>query len=281
MEYEMQENSMKLDELREQLELPDSVELIEREEQRESSEYLTETTEYMQGIELDRRIKKEPREPSPPFEYTKDYIASDGRYIPAQIKGVYTDALENPAYKDIVEDLGRWQMQEKKLSCAVQVQRMIIEEENNEEITEAELREIGVENNWYKDNRGTYLFDIGKLAEYKGLRSEQFEDMTIEELISLKDTGANILIGVDAHLLQRPSLLKDCKINHAVEFIGYDFTDKENPKVILNDPGQKMGRGVAYSMDVFERATCRIDEATKKKTMYFATAIYGKEDEEK
>lgn len=278
MNYEIQENT-ELDKLREQLELPDSVELLERREKNELPKHNYETVKLTEGVEVDSRTKEVSHNPKTPFVYTKDYIASDGRYVPSQIKGVYADALENPGYKDIAEDLGRWQMQEKKLSCAVQVQRWIISEENNEEITEKELREIGIEHDWYKDNRGTYISDIGKLAEYKGLKYEHFDNMTMNELIALKQTGVNIMLGVDSHLLHRPSLEKVSADNHAVELIGFDFSDKENPKAIINDPGQRMGRGVAYSMDVFERAACQIDEKTGEKTLHCVTAVYGKESE--
>lgn len=280
MDSEFQENSMDLEDLRKQLELPDSIELIERNKENEPKEYETSTVKLTDGTEIDTRTKKEQQETQEqsPFVYSKAYINSCGEYVPSQIKGVYTEAMDELGYRDVVEDLGRWKQQEREYSCAVQVQKWIISEETDKEFSEAELREIGFEKGWYSDNQGTYLEDIGKLSEINGLKYERFDNLSMDELIALKSTGANIILGVDSQLLGRPSLPKEFKVNHAVELIGFDFSDKENPKVILNNPGRSSGRGEVYPMDIFERAACKVDEQTGEKSVYFATAVYGRGD---
>lgn len=281
MNCEFHENNVKSEELREQLELPDSIELIERNEKKELNEYSAETLKLTDGTEIDSRSKKETQEQKEqaPFTYSKAYIKADGEYVPAQIKGVYTDAMEELAYRDIAEDLGRWGQQEKSYSCAVQVQKWIISEELGKTFSETELREIGLEKGLYRDSSGTYLEDVGKLAEMNGLNYEQHSNLKMDELIALKNTGANVILGVDSYLLYRPYLDKEFKANHAVELIGFDFSDAKNPMVIINDPGKSTGRGVAYPMDVFERAACKVDEQTGEKSVYFATAVYGGGDQ--
>lgn len=279
MSYEIYNESEELTKIREELELPESVELLERpEEQQEAVKIKTETTQIVEGLEMEetsRETKELPEES--PYLYSEAYIDENGKYHPEQITGVYKDALEDPNCREIAENLGEWQQQEKRLSCAVQCQRMIINDLTGSELTEAELREQGKEQDLYQDERGTYTEDVGKLAESYGLEREQFEDLSISELIEMKQQGTDVILAVDAMLLEHPELEKISSPNHAVEVIGFDLSDAENPKVILNDPGRSDGRGAAYPMEIFEKAACEVNEQTGEKTLHSVTAIHKKE----
>lgn len=279
MSYEISAESEELTKIREELDLPETVELLERpEEPREAIEAKTETTQIAEGLELEEKSGEgsEIRQEAP-FTYSEAYVDENGRYHPEQITGVYTEVLENPGFREIAEDLGQWQQQEKRMSCAVQCQRMVINDLTGSELTESELRQQGKEQNLYQDEVGTYTEDVGKLAENYGLEREQFEDMSVPELMELKQQGVNLIVGVDAALLEYPELEKVSCPNHAVEVIGFDLSDVENPRVILNDPGRPDGRGSAYPMDIFEKAACAVNEETGEKTLHTVTGIYQKE----
>lgn len=279
MRYEMSDGSEELTKLREELELPETVELLERPEQpQEAAEAKQETTQLSEGLELEETSREgnELREEAP-FAYSDAYVDEDGRYHPEQITGVYQEALEDPGCREIAEDLGRWQQQERRMSCAVQCQRMIINDLTGSEVTESELRRQGKEQDLYRDEVGTYTEDVGKLAENYGLEREQFENMSVQELMELRQQGVNLIVGVDAALLEYPELEKISSPNHAVEVIGFDLSDAENPRVILNDPGRPDGRGSAYPMDIFEKAACAVNEETGEKTLHTVTGIYQKE----
>lgn len=213
-----------------------------------------------------------------PYLYSEAYIDSNGKYHPQKIIGIYREAMENPESQELVKDLSCWQQQERPLSCAVQCQRMVIKSLTGLEVSEAQLREFGKERNLYQDMRGTYTEDVGKIAEQGyGLKREQYENMTVSELAEMKEQGAKLIVAVDSTLLEHPGLPKISTPNHAVEVIGFDNSDAENPKVILNDPGRADGKGAAYSLEFFEKAACGSDWKSGERTLHSVTAIYHKE----
>ncbi len=243
----------------EPIELPEGVELLERVEGSEGDESseVSETGAY---------------------SYSDAYIDESGMYHPAQINGIYSDSLEDPECQQMAEDLSVWEHQEEPLSCAVQCQRMIIEDKVEIPVTEAELREQGTENQWFGSEYGTHLEDVGKLAEMYGMEYEQYDkSMSISDLENALESGEDVIVAVDNALLAYPYLEKSCSINHAVEVIGIDYSDAENPKVILNDPGREDGRGSAYPLEIFEKASCLTDPETGEQSLYFATTLHTKE----
>lgn len=187
----------------ESLELPDSVQLLERPaEAPEQPEARLETWELDEGLEMDARIREAAEVMSKaPFEYSEAYIDSQGVYHPGQITGVYKDSLENPAHRETAESLSGWQRQEKMMSCAVQAQREIINKQTKTNVTETELREIGKKLDLYTDVRGTYRSDVGKLAELYGLERYQPENATTSDLIAAKARGEDLIVAVDSALL--------------------------------------------------------------------------------
>lgn len=286
--FEMESQS----ETMEALELPEGVELMDRPEAAEAQELqkpaaeirvVVEVVEVTEGLEVDTVSNevsetKEVTEQSP-YSYSEAYIDEYGVYHPEQINGIYKDAMEDPKCQQMAEDLRVWEQQEKEMSCAVQCQRMIIEDLTQVDVSEGELRETGENNNWYTDTRGTYISDVGKLAEHYGLEYEQYEKMHMEELVQASEAGDNLIVAVDAALLSYPYLEKLSTPNHAVEVIGFDFSDAENPKVILNDPGREDGRGSAYPLSVFINAACETNMETGEQTLHSVTAIRQKEEE--
>ncbi len=257
MSYEMAGESEAFTAIREMLELPETIALLERPQ------------------EISGESGETPSES--PCIYSDAYVDESGTYHSEQITGIYADALGVPGFREIAKDLGEWQQQEKELSCAVQCQRMVINDLTGLDLTESALRKQGKEMDLYQDERGTYTEDVGKLAEHYGLEREQFEDMSIPELIRMKQEGTNVILAVDALLLAHPELDKISSPNHAVEVIGFDLSDSEHPKVIINDPGRADGRGAAYPIEIFEKAACKTDANSGEKTLHCVTAIYEKE----
>lgn len=238
----------RLEPLRETLRLPEEIELLERPETGEQAES--------------------------PFTYSEAYTDEASVYHPGQIKGIYTDSLSDPRVQKLAKDLGQWQHQERPMSCAVQSQRMIINGAHGLEVTEGELRELAEKRNWYSDETGTYTTDVGRIAEeYFDMECSQYRGVEPETLVELKKEGYQLIVGVDHHKLARPQLPRPFKADHAVELLDFDFSDQENPKVILNDPGQDEGRGSVYPLEIFLKAAGPIDRATGKPVIHFATAL--------
>ena len=263
--------------LREQLELPDHVELLNRISEESAEQEITESTKELKpGLELDERTTEggEIQEQSP-FSYSEAYYDRDGQFHPQQITGVYKDALNDANAAEVASELGNWGQQEKHMSCAVRTQMMIGNEGPGRDYTEAELREGAERMDWYKDERGTYYSDIGKIAqEFYGMECEQYEGLQMDELAELKQQGAELIVAVDHALLARPYLSKIATPDHVVEVIGFDYSDAENPKVIINDPGRSDGQGAAYSMEMFKRAAYVTDHDTGNTGLRSVTALY-------
>ena len=277
MEFdEILENQEQM-QLREQLELPDHVELLERMPEQSPVWEMTESTkELADGLELDERTAEggETQELSP-FSYSEAYIDQNGRFHPQQITGVYKDSLRDPNTQEVASELGNWGQQEKRMSCAVRTQMMIGNEGPGRDYSESELRQVAEQFNWYQDQRGTYYTDIGKVAQLcYGMEYEQHEGLQLDELADLKQQGAELIVAVDQALLARPYLSKIATPDHVVELIGFDESDPEHPKVIINDPGRADGQGAAYPVEMFKRASYVTDRDTGITGMKSVTALY-------
>lgn len=263
--------------LREQLELPDNVELLDRITEQSPAREITESTkELAEGLELDERTAegKETQELSP-FSYSEAYIDRNGKFHPQQITGVYKDSLKDPGALEVASELGNWGQQEKQMSCAVRTQMMIGNEGPGKDYTEAELRQVAEQFKWYKDQIGTYYTDIGKVAQlFYGMEYEQHEGLQLDELAELKQQGAELIVAVDHALLARPYLPKIATPDHVVELIGFDESDPEHPKVIINDPGRPDGQGAAYPVEMFKRASYVTNRDTGLTGMKSVTALY-------
>lgn len=277
MEFdEILENQEEI-QLREQLELPDSVELLDRITEQSPAQEITESTkELAEGLELDERTAEggEISELSP-FSYSEAYIDQNGKFHPQQITGVYKDSLKDPNAMEVASELGNWGQQEKRMSCAVRTQMMIGNEGPGRDYSESELRQVAEQFNWYKDQRGTYYTDIGKVAQlFYGMDYEQHTGLQMDELAELKQQGAELIVAVDQALLARPYLSKIATPDHVVELIGFDYSDVENPKVIINDPGRSDGQGAAYPMEMFKRASYITNRDTGITGLKSVTALY-------
>lgn len=277
MEFdEILENQEEI-QLREQLELPDSVELLDRITEQPPVWEITESTkELAEGLELDERTAEDGEIPEiSPFSYSEAYIDKNGKFHPQQITGVYKDSLKDSNALEVASELGNWGQQEKRMSCAVRTQMMIGNEGPGKNYSEQELRQIAEENKWYSDKIGTYICNIGKIAQLcYGMEREQYEGMQLDELEDLKQQGAELIVTVDQALLARPYLSKPTTPDHVVEVIGFDHSEQGVPKIIINDPGRSDGQGAAYPLDIFKRATYVTDRDTGITGIRSVTALY-------
>lgn len=277
MEFDESLKNQEQIQLREQLNLPEHIELLDRITEQPLVQEVTEsTTELTVGLELDERTTEggEISEQSP-FTYSEAYIDKNGKFHPQQITGVYKDSLTDPSAAEVASELGNWGQQEERMSCAVRTQMMVGNEGPGTDYTESELRQVAKQFNWYEDQRGTYYSDIGKVAQlFYGMDYEQHSGMQLEELVELKQQGAELIVAVDQALLARPYLSKIATPDHVVELIGFDLSDMECPKVIINDPGRADGQGAAYPMEMFRRASYVTNRETGITGMKSVTALY-------
>ncbi len=186
------------------------------------------------------------------FENSSD-ISDDPYAVPAYI------AFDPDSADNIIgnpeEVMDNWHMQETSSSCAVAAQEFALEQLTGQEFDEAELRELASENGWYDINGGTSLEDVGNILEYYGLDVERGFDKTIDDIEHCLERGGQVIVGVDSDEIwfgkDNDFFFPGNDADHAIQVIGIDRSDTDNPMVILNDSGVSNGAGAKVPLDLF------------------------------
>lgn len=154
------------------------------------------------------------------------------------------------------EDAENWHHQSEANSCAIACQEFVAEQLLNCNFSEQEMIEYAQKKGWYEPSEGTSSSDVGNLLEAIGLDVERAVNCTVTDLMQSLADGEKVICGVNNLILAEPGLsdMPGLTANHAVEFIGVDFSNPENPQVILNDPGVKNGQGIRHDMETFLKA---------------------------
>lgn len=154
--------------------------------------------------------------------------------------------------------LDNWHRQETDFSCAIVAQMAEIEEQLNIDLNEADLREIAIEKGWASEGVGTTPDDTGKLMEYMGISVERSYGNGLEDIRACLERGSHPIVGVDADELwngyNEELVVPGRDANHAIQVIGIDESDPDNPMVIINDSGVPNGCGAMVPADMFLNA---------------------------
>ncbi len=181
---------------------------------------------------------------APVFDPSADTVAMNfdpNRSDDANVVGDPGDSMDN------------WHLQETDSSCAVAAQEFVLEDLLDREFSEEELRELAQENGWYSDN-GTPMEDVGNILEEFGLQVDRYQGGTIEDIERCLENGGNVIIGVDADEIwyrDNDTYGPGDDANHALEVIGVDYSNPDEPMVILNDSGTPNGCGSMVPLDQF------------------------------
>ena len=164
---------------------------------------------------------------------------------------------------DPENDMAYWHQQTKNDTCAVACQEFILDEMTGRDFTEEELTQQAIENGWYTPGGGTPVEYVGNLLEANGIEIEKEYNCTLDDLSEKLADGENVIVGIDADETWNPGGIDSDKVlanvsgmpeqgtNHAVQVIGIDNSDPDNPVVILNDPGHPNGQGIRVDADDF------------------------------
>ena len=178
----------------------------------------------------------------------------------------YYNAYEQPTFtpgsvdEDAVvgnpgESMEHWEYQGDTNRCAVYAQKFIIEQYTGQEIDVEELAHTAAENGWFSETNGTSINSANKLLDMYGVPNEVSYNNSLDDLRSALDSGKMIIVGVDADEYwgqDTDDVFSPADgTNHAVQVIGIDESDPENPMVILNDSGSPRGCGEMVPADVF------------------------------
>lgn len=153
-------------------------------------------------------------------------------------------------------DDNNWHMQNAKFSCAVVCQEFVAEQLLNRDFSEQEFSAFAKKQGWYDTNSGTSLYDVGNILETMGINVEKSENVTLNDLAQELEADGKIICAVNSSIMQNPlfSLIPGLSADHAVQVIGIDYSDPDDPEVILNDPGVENGKGRRVDAKVFLKA---------------------------
>ena len=192
------------------------------------------------------------------FDSMEDYSPILGGEAPAYAAFDPSTADPDSIIGDPAGNMENWHWQETDSSCAVASQEFVLEELTGREFEESELRDLAEEHGWYDPNGGTAMDDVGNLLEYMGLRVERSSGNSIEDLEECLANGGEVIVGVDSSEIWMGQndefFFPGMDADHAVQVIGIDRTDPDQPMVILNDPGCTNGCGAVLPMEVFQHA---------------------------
>lgn len=161
---------------------------------------------------------------------------------------------------DPAESMGFWEYQGNTGRCAIYAQKFAIEEILGHEIPIEELVSVAEENGWFNEEAGggTVTLNMDKLLEYYGVEHEMSFDNDINSLEEALNNGQKVIVGVDSGQIwygdENNIFSPENAADHAVEVIGIDHSDPNNPMVVLNDSGTPNGCGEMVPLDVFENA---------------------------
>ncbi len=171
----------------------------------------------------------------------------------------FDPAKANP--EDIIGDpedaMEEWEFQGDTNRCALFSQMFVIEDLTDMDIDIEEMADIAEGNGWFTEEGGTPIADMNKMLEYYGVENEMSFDNDIDDIAECLNNGGRVIVSIDADEIWYGELDGEDVytpydgVNHAVEVIGIDNSNPDEPMVILNDSGHPDGCGSLIPLDVF------------------------------
>lgn len=148
-----------------------------------------------------------------------------------------------------------WDYQGDTNRCAVYSQKFVIEEMTGQELDIEELADLAEENGWFSEEGGTPLLNMDKILDHYGIDNEMSFHNDYDDLANALANGEKVIVAIDAdeiwHGENDDIFAPNDGANHAVEVIGIDNSNPDNPMVILNDSGNPDGCGEMVPLDTF------------------------------
>jgi len=180
------------------------------------------------------------------------------------ISGVCIDELKNfdPTKADMnaisgdpAKSMQEWEFQGNSGRCALYSQKFVIDELTHRDVDIEELADFAEKNGWFNEDSGTPLLNMDKVLNHYGVHSEMSFHNEFSDLQRDLEAGKKVIVAIDADEIwygENDDLFTPGDgPNHAVEVIGVDHSDPNNPMVILNDSGNPNGCGEMVPMDAF------------------------------
>ena len=156
------------------------------------------------------------------------------------------------------KDMEVWQCQGNTNRCALFSQLFTIEQLTGQQIDIEEFADKAIENGWFSEEGGTTALNMDKMLTYYHVDHDMVFDSNMEQLESELNNGSKLIVSVDSGQIwygnDNDIFSPTTRADHALQVIGIDHSDPNNPMVILNDSGSPSGCGEMVPLDVFENA---------------------------
>lgn len=156
------------------------------------------------------------------------------------------------------KDMEVWQCQGNTNRCALFSQLFTIEQLTGQQIDIEEFTNKAVENGWFSEEGGTTALNMDKMLTHYKVNHDMVFDANMEQLESELNNGSKLIVSVDSGQIwygdDNDIFSPATRADHALQVIGIDHSDPNNPMVILNDSGSPSGCGEMVPLDVFENA---------------------------
>ncbi|HEX2938898.1 MAG TPA: hypothetical protein VHO66_08265 [Ruminiclostridium sp.] len=166
------------------------------------------------------------------------------------------------------DDMQYWHMQSYDNTCAINAQMFALDDLTGQHFDENQLRNVAEEHGWYSENGGTPIDDMGNLLQAYGLHTVTDDSGSMNDITNCLEHGGKVIAAVDGDEIwygNNDSVFSPGEPNHAVEVIGIDNSNPDQPMVILNDSGTPDGQGemvpVDQFMDAWKDSGCAMVEA--------------------
>ena len=186
----------------------------------------------------------------------------DGESMPVTELGNFDPSLSNmdKVIGDPVSAMEKWECQGSTGRCGLYAQKFVIEEFTGKDIDMGEYLKVAKDNGWFGEGDGTAALNMNKMLDQYGIKNEMTFHNSLEDIEASLSRGERVIVSIDADEIwygEKDNVFTPFdaegldSANHAVEVIGIDKTDPDNPMVVLNDSGTPAGRGELVPADIF------------------------------
>ena len=164
---------------------------------------------------------------------------------------------------DPADDMEHWHEQTHGDTCAVVSQEFILNELLEKTLVKMNCNRKPVITAGTPPGAGTPLECMGNLLEAHGIPVERETGCSLQDISDKLANGEKVMVAIDSEEIWYPDQVDQDDalanafgmpgqgVNHAVQVIGIDNSDPNNPMVILNDPGSRDGQGDMVPADRF------------------------------
>lgn len=155
-------------------------------------------------------------------------------------------------------DMETWQCQGHTNRCTLYSQMFVVEQITGEDINVEDFVNTATDNGWFTEEGGATALNMDKMLTYYNIDHDMIFDANMEQLETELINGNKLIVSVDSGQIwygdSNDIFSPATQADHALQVIGIDHSNPNNPMVILNDSGTSSGCGEMVPWDIFENA---------------------------